>query len=57
MYPIIEMHWARINALFFPIFFEMYVITGITKKDVMSAPTDPWRAGQFPADAGSLLNK
>ena len=45
------------KAFFLPIFFEIIAINGITKKELIKAQTEPWRAGQFPALAGSLLNK
>ena len=41
MYPIIDISCDIINAFFFPIFLDIKVITGITRKEVIKAPTDP----------------
>ena len=50
------MSWHTMKAFFLPSFLDMKVTTGMTRKVVINAPTDPCMAGQVPALAGSLLN-
>ena len=57
MYPIIEISWEMMNALFFPMRLDMRATRGMTKNVVINAPTDPCMAGQVPALAGSLLKR
>ena len=50
------MNWHTMKAFFLPNFLDRKVTTGMTRKVVIKAPTEPCMAGQVPALAGSLLN-
>ena len=52
-----EMPWLKMNARFFPNFFDNQATIGITKKVVINAPTLPNNVGHTPTAEASSLNK
>ena len=49
IYPTMEIDWETKKAFFLPIFLEICVTNGMTKKVVINAPTQPKRVGHKPA--------